>query len=84
MTIATDVAPYWRELGTQLGVKNMNSIQNIDNPVQYQHDKMLQKWLAKQTCTKDEMYRKIYKAMKEMEMLAAAEQFHKKAFVDIN
>ena len=62
----------------------MSTIPNIDNPVQYQHDKMLLAWLAKQTCTKDEMYRKIYKTMKEMGMNAAAEEFHKKAFGDIN
>ena len=61
----------------------MNNIEKIDNPVQYKYNKMLQKWLAKQTCAKGEMYNKIYKAMKEMDMNAAAEDFKKEALVDI-
>ena len=62
----------------------MNTIQNIDNPVQHKYDKMLQEWLAKQTCTKHEMYLKIYEALKEMELIAAAEVFYKTAIGDIN
>ena len=61
----------------------MDNIQNIADPVQYKHDRMLKEWLAKQTCTKDEMYMEIYEAMKEMKMNAAAEDFHTKAFGDI-
>lgn len=82
--VAKKVAPVWYRLGTQLGVKDMNTIQNIDNPVQHKYDKMLQVWLAKQTCTKREMYLKIYEALKEMELNAAAQVFYKNAIEDIN
>ena len=44
---------------------------------------MLQKWLAKQTCTKCEMYLQIDEALKEMEFNAAAEVFNKNAIGDI-
>ena len=82
--VAKKVAPEWYHLGIQLGVEDMNTIQNIDDPVQHQYDKMLQKWLAKQSCTKHEMYLQIYEAMKEMELNAAAEVFYKNAIRDIN
>ena len=84
MGVARRVAPVWFRLGIQLGVQGMNTIQNIDNPVQHKYDKMLQAWLAKQTCTKQEIYMKIYDAMKEIELNAAAQEFYKKAIGDIN
>ena len=79
MTVAPKVAPEWKSLGLQLGVRNIDTIQNIANPVQYKYDKMLQKWLAKQTCTKHEMYLQIYQALKEIELIADAKEFYKKA-----
>ena len=82
--VARKVAPQWHRLGIQLGVEDMNSIQNIDNPIQHKYDKMLQTWLAKQTCTKREMYLQIYEALKDMELNAAAEVFYKNAIGDIN
>ena len=62
----------------------MDTIQNIDNPVQYKYNKMLKAWLAKQTGNKKEIYMKIYKAMEGMEMNKAAEDFYKNAIGDIN
>ena len=84
MRYAKQVAPQWDHLGTQLGVRNMNNIQNINNPTQHKFDKMLQAWLAKQTCTKQQMYKKIYDAMRNMDRNKDAEDFKKKAgIVDI-
>ena len=84
MRYAKKVAPQWDHLGTHLRVKNMGNIQNIGNPVQHKFDEMLEKWLAKQTCTKQEMYEKIYKAMRNMDRNRDAEDFKKKAgIVDI-
>ena len=76
---AKQVASEWYHLGTHLGVKNMNNIQNIENPIQHKFDEMLEKWLAKQTCTKQEMYEKIYTAMRNMDRNRDAEHFKEKA-----
>ena len=40
---------------------------------------MLQGWLHKQTCSKGEIYKKIYEALIGIELIAAAEEFRKKA-----
>ena len=81
---AKKVASEWYQLGTQLGVRNMKNIQNINDPTQHKFDKMLQKWLAKQTCTKQEMYKKIYDTMRNMDRNRDAEDFKEKAgIVDI-
>ena len=76
---AKQVAPEWYHLGTHLHVRNMDSIPNIENPTQHKFDKMLQEWLAKQTCTKQEMYKKIYTAMRNMDRNRDAEHFKEKA-----
>ena len=79
MRYAKQVAPKWDHLGTQLGVKNMDNIPNINNPTQHKFDEMLQEWLGKQTCTKEEMYKKIYKAMRNMDRNRDADHFKKEA-----
>ena len=84
-TVAKEIAPYWYDLGLQLlDVKKLNSIQNIDNPTQYKFDRMLEVWVGGQTCTKHEMYKKIHKALIALELNRDAEEFHGKAFGDIN
>ena len=40
---------------------------------------MLRKWLHKQSCSKREIYKKIYEALIGIELIAAAEEFRKKA-----
>ena len=75
--VAKMVAPEWYHLGIQLGVKDMNTIQNIDNPVQHKYNKMLQAWLAKQTCSKHEMYSQIFEALKQMKSNVAVEAFNR-------
>ena len=37
---------------------------------------MLQKWLDKQEGSKDEAFKKFYKALKGIELIAAAEKFY--------
>ena len=84
MGYAKKVASEWYHLGTQLEVRNMNNIQIINNPTQHKFDKMLQEWLAQQTCTKQEIYKKIYDAMIKMVRIKDAEDFKEKAgIVDI-
>ena len=58
----------------------MDTIQLIENPVQYKYDKMLRKWLDKQNGTKQKIYVKIHTALEEMGMVRAAEDFKAKAF----
>ena len=83
-TVAKEIAPFWHDVGFQLGVKHLNSIQNIDNPTQYKFDKMLETWVCQQECSKDKVYDKIHKALKGIEMIRAAEKFHSNAHDDIN
>ena len=73
------MAPYWNDVGIQLGVKNQDNINFINNPTAHKFREMLQRWLHKQVCSKREIYVKIYDALTGIELNAAAEEFRKKA-----
>ena len=51
----------------------------MNNPTSHKFKEMLQGWLHKQTCSKREIYVKIYEALKSIELNAAAEEFREKA-----
>ena len=76
--IAKDIAPYWDDVGTQLGVKHLNNIKTNNNPTEHKFKEMLLRWLNKQTCSKREVYMRLYEALVDIELLASAENFKKK------
>ena len=75
-TVAIRIAPFWDNVGSQLGVNNLNNIQHIDDPTQYKFDRMLKRWVGQQTCTKDEVYAKIHDALEGIQLVRAAEEFY--------
>lgn len=61
----------------------MRAIQNTNNPTEDKFKEMLQRWLDDQgSSTKHDVYTKFYNALKGIKLIAAAEDFHKKAFDD--
>lgn len=82
--VARDIAPFWNDVGIQLGVNHLNNIQNIHNPTEYKFKEMLQEWLRKQKCSKHDVFTKFYEALKEIRLIKAAEEFSEKALGDIN
>ena len=77
--IAKSIAPYWDDVGIQLGVKHRENIRLTNNPTAHKFKEMLRRWLDEQTCSKREIYVKIYEALIGIELIAAAEEFKKKA-----
>ena len=77
--IAKNIAPYWDNVAIQLGIMHWNNIKLTNNPTSHKFKEMLRKWLHKQTCSKREIYKKIYEALIGIELIEAAEEFRKKA-----
>ena len=76
--IARDIAPYWDDVGIQLGVRHLNGIKTNNNPTEHKFKEMLQTWLSKQTCSKHEVYVKLHEALIDIELIAAAGKFKDK------
>ena len=76
--IAKEIAPHWDEVGIQLGIKHLNNIKITNNPTYHKFKEMLLEWLEKQTCSKREVYVKLYEALTEIQLNAPAEEFKKK------
>ena len=57
----------------------MENIRLTNDPTTHKFKEMLRRWLDKQTCSKHEIYVKIYEALIGIELIAAAEEFKKKA-----
>ena len=74
--IASDIAPYWDNVGIYLGVKRLSNIKDNNSPTEYKFKGVLRKWL-KQEGSKDEIYKKFHEALKGVELVAAAEKFYK-------
>jgi len=84
-TVAKDIAPYWNDLGIELGVKRLDNIKEFHNPTEYKFQAMLKKWLQGQKgCTQRDTYQKFYEALQGIELIRAAEVFKEKASLDIN
>ena len=77
--IARDITPYWEKVRIQLGVKHQKNTKLTNDPTGRKFEKMLQRWLRQQTCSKREIYMKIYDAMIDVEFIQTAEDFKKKA-----
>lgn len=84
--IAREIAPFWEDVGIQLSIENLKTIESMHNPTDHKFKDMLQKWLAKQTCSEQEALKMLHAALKGLELNRAAEEFYDKALkeYDIN
>ena len=82
--IAKLIAPYWDDVGIQLGVAHLRGIMNINNPTEHKFKEMLLNWLDQQTCSKREIYVKFHKALIEIQLITPAENFKEKVYQALN
>lgn len=82
--IAEDIAPYWHDVGTQLGIKNLDRFKTIDNPTEYKFKAMFKKWLDKQTSTNQEKFGAFYVALRRRSLNRAAEDFRQNLAEKLN
>ena len=73
--IARDIALHWDRIRIQLGVIELTN----DPPATHKFEEMLRRWLSKQTCSKHEIYKKIYDALIDIWLFTVAKNFKKKA-----
>ena len=76
--IARDIAPYWNDVRIQLGIRYQENIKFLTDPITHKFGEMLRRWLRKQTCSKHEIFEKLYNALREIELIATAEIFKMK------
>ena len=79
-----DIAPYWDDVGTQLGVIHLEGIKDTNNPTEHKFKEMLRRWLKKQTCSNREVYMKLYEALVDIGLMAPAEEFKRKVNKALN
>ena len=82
--VAQEIAPYWENVGTQLGIRNLGRFRTVNNPAEFKFRAMLRKWLGKQTCSEQEMYMAFHEALKHCMLIAAAEKFSQNVASKLN
>ena len=78
--IAPKIATEWKNIGIQLGIRNIHIYLKYVNLTNERFKQMLMVWLnTNKAKTLDEIFNMFYEALHEINLIANAEEFWKKA-----
>ena len=78
--IAPNIATEWKDIGIQLGIKNVDIYAQKVNLTDDKFKRMLKEWLkTNEAKTLDEIFKTFHEALHEIDLIADAENFLKKA-----